>query len=171
MKLNNALEDVKKFHVVFEHPIANKPQRMSKERKEARLKWMREELTEFEVAGTIEDEIDAMGDEIYFCLGTAVEMGIDIQSIFDIIQHANMSKVWPDGLVHKNEHGKTIKPPNWEDPQPKIKAEIERQIRLAHDIENGIICPTCHGELIDKSDEYCGGKSCAIDYGDVCYDE
>jgi predicted HAD superfamily Cof-like phosphohydrolase len=128
MNLKNAYEDVKKFHETFEHPIGTLPAAIDPERKVSRTAWMQEELDEFVEGNTVEDEADAMIDLIYFALGTLVEMGIDPQPIFDIVQHANMSKVWPDGLVHKNEMGKTIKPVGWEDPQPKIKAEIQRQI-------------------------------------------
>lgn len=131
MSLNNAFDDVKKFHITFEHPVAEIPTAMDNERKKARTAWMQEELDEFVEASTIEDEADAMIDLMYFALGTLVEMGVKPQEIFDIVQHANMSKVWPDGLVHKNEMGKTIKPANWEDPAPKIRAEIARQIEQA----------------------------------------
>ena len=131
MSLNKAFEDVKQFHVTFEHPVAEVPAAMEAERKKARTAWMQEELDEFVEANTIEDEVDAMIDLMYFALGTLVEIGVKPQEIFDIVQHANMSKVWPDGLVHKNEMGKTIKPANWEDPAPKIRAEIARQLEEA----------------------------------------
>lgn len=127
MTLKQAFEDVKKFHETFEHPVGTSPQRLSESRKAARLAWMQEELQEFKEAATLEDEVDAMIDELYFVLGTLVEMGVEPGPIFDIVQHANMSKVWPDGQVHKNETGKTIKPPHWQDPFDKIKAEICRQ--------------------------------------------
>jgi predicted HAD superfamily Cof-like phosphohydrolase len=127
MTLKKAFDDVKKFHETFEHPVGTSPQRLSESRKAARLAWMEEELQEFKEAATLEDEVDAMNDELYFVLGTLVEMGVEPGPIFDIVQHANMSKVWPDGQVHKNETGKTIKPPHWQDPFDKIKAEIRRQ--------------------------------------------
>ncbi|NOV02624.1 HAD family hydrolase [Paenibacillus planticolens] len=127
MTLKNAFDDVKKFHEIFEHPVGTTPQRLSESRKAARLAWMQEELDEFKEATTLEDEVDAMIDELYFVLGTLVELGVEPGPIFDIVHHANMSKVWPDGLVHKNELGKTIKPPDWQDPFDKIRAEIRRQ--------------------------------------------
>ncbi|NQX63429.1 HAD family hydrolase [Paenibacillus qinlingensis] len=127
MTLKLAFDAVKKFHETFEHPVGASPQRLSAQRKAARLAWMQEELNEFEEAATLEDEVDAMIDELYFVLGTLVEMGVEPGPIFDIVQHANMSKVWPDGKVHKNEMGKTIKPPHWEDPFDKIRTEIQKQ--------------------------------------------
>ncbi|UKS25852.1 HAD family hydrolase [Paenibacillus sp. HWE-109] len=127
MTLKKAFEDIKKFHETFEHPVGTVPQRLSASRKAARLAWMQEELNEYQEAATLEDEVDAMIDELYFVLGTLVEMGVEPGPIFDIVHHANMSKVWSDGLVHKNEFGKTIKPPEWQDPFDKISAEIRRQ--------------------------------------------
>ncbi|MDD9270713.1 HAD family hydrolase [Paenibacillus sp. GCM10023248] len=128
MNLNKAYEDVKKFHETFEHPVGATPQRLTESRKAARLAWMQEELNEFKEAATLEDEVDAMIDELYFVLGTLVELGVEPGPIFDIVHGANMAKVWPDGLVHKNEFGKTIKPPGWQDPFDKIRAEIRRQM-------------------------------------------
>lgn len=125
--LNYALEQVKKFQVTFEHPVADKPTRIPNARKQVRLSWMQEELDEYVQADTIYDEADAMIDLIYFALGTFVEMGIQPQQIFDIVQKANMDKVWPDGLVHKKPDGKTIKPEGWVAPEPLIIAEIDRQ--------------------------------------------
>lgn len=131
MNLKNAYEDVKLFHKTFEHPIGRVPAAMEVERKKARTAWMQEELDEFVEASTVHDEADAMIDLIYFALGTLVEMGVKPQPIFDIVQKANMDKVWPDGLVHKNEMGKTIKPEGWVAPEPQIVAEIDRQMQEA----------------------------------------
>jgi predicted HAD superfamily Cof-like phosphohydrolase len=125
--LNEVLEEIKKFQITFEHPVANKPQRIEAGRKLVRLSWMQEELDEYREANTIYDEVDALIDALYFILGTFVEMGIQPQPIFDIVQKANMDKVWPDGLVHKKPDGKTIKPEGWQAPEPLIIAEIDRQ--------------------------------------------
>ena len=68
-----------------------------------------------------------MIDLIYFALGTLVEMGVKPKEIFDIVQTANMTKLWEDGKVHYREtDNKVIKPPSWEDPYPKIKEAIDR---------------------------------------------
>lgn len=132
MNLKNAFEDVKKFHETFDHPVASKPQRLDPAYKAARLAWMREELDEFEAAETLEDEVDAIIDEIYFNLGTLVSMGVDPQPLFNIVQQANMAKVWPDGTVHRRpEDGKVVKPPGWQDPGDKLRAEIRRQLEQA----------------------------------------
>jgi predicted HAD superfamily Cof-like phosphohydrolase len=65
---------------------------------------------------------------MYFALGTLVEMGIKPEKIFDIVHRANMAKIWPDGTVHYNETGKTIKPPSWTDPYKQIESYIQSEL-------------------------------------------
>jgi predicted HAD superfamily Cof-like phosphohydrolase len=102
-----------------------------------RSSWILEELTEFMRAETIEDQADALGDLIYFAIGTYTLMGIKPEQIFDIIHAANMGKVGPDGKVIRNEQGKIVKPANWQElyaPEAKIKAEIGFQLmEIEHD--------------------------------------
>ncbi|EGL17915.1 MULTISPECIES: hypothetical protein [unclassified Paenibacillus] len=95
----------------------------------ARSSWMLEELAEFLTAESIEDQADALIDLIYFAYGTFVEMGLRPDKLFDIVHAANIGKLWPDGKPRFNEQGKWVKPLNWEAPEPKIKKEIEKQIR------------------------------------------
>lgn len=66
-----------------------------------------------------------MIDVIYFALGTLVEMGIEPDELFNIVQNANMSKLFPDGKPHYNEIGKVIKPEGWEDPHKKLALTIK----------------------------------------------
>jgi len=94
-----------------------------------RISWMLEEITEFAAADTIEDQVDALIDLMYFTIGTFTLMGVEPESIFDIVHAANMGKV-TDGKVSRNEQGKILKPDGWEAPEPKIVAEIERQMGL-----------------------------------------
>ena len=118
--------DVREFHEKFGHPVAGVPKMVDKKRALSRGKWMNEEVAEFLVAEDIYEQADAMIDLIYFALGTLVEMGLEADELFDIVQQANMSKLWPDGKPHYNpKDGKVIKPADWQDPAPKIKAYIE----------------------------------------------
>ena len=125
--MNKEWYDVKEFHEKFGHPVGDKPAFMNKERALKRYKWMLEEINEFIEADEVVEQADAMIDVMYFALGTLVEMGIKPDSLFEIVQEANMAKLWPDGLPHYNSDGKTIKPSTWVDPHEKLKAEIERQ--------------------------------------------
>ncbi|MBR6721657.1 MAG: HAD family hydrolase [Alistipes sp.] len=121
--------DVRDFHDKFGHPVAEKPVMIDKKRALSRAKWMNEEVAEFLIADNIYEQADAMIDLMYFALGTMVEMGLEADELFDIVQQANMAKLWPDGKPHYNpKDGKVIKPDTWEDPAPKIKAYIDAVI-------------------------------------------
>ena len=118
--------DVKEFHEKFGHPVAKKPLMIETKRALSRGKWMNEEVAEFLVAKDIYEQADAMIDLLYFSLGTLVEMGLEADELFAIVQKANMDKLWEDGKPHYNpKDGKVLKPEGWEDPAPKIKAYID----------------------------------------------
>ena len=61
-----------------------------------------------------------LADLLYVVYGTAEELGIPLDKVFNAIHQANMRKVWDDGTVHRNEYGKVIKPPKFE------KADIRK---------------------------------------------
>lgn len=61
-----------------------------------------------------------LADLLYVIYGTAEELGIPLQEVFQEIHRANMRKVWDDGQVHRNDYGKVIKPPNF------VKADIQK---------------------------------------------
>jgi len=118
--------DVREFHEKFGHPVASEPRMLETGRALSRGKWMNEEVAEFLVAKDIYEQADAMIDLMYFALGTLVEMGLEADELFEIVQRANMAKLWPDGKPHYNpKDNKVIKPEGWEDPAPKIKAYID----------------------------------------------
>jgi predicted HAD superfamily Cof-like phosphohydrolase len=121
--------EVKKFHETFKHPVSETPTMLSESRLDQRNIWVIEELHEALEATDVIGQADAMIDAIYFLMGSLVEMGIKPQAIFEIVQEANMSKVFPDGKPHFNEVGKVIKPQGWVAPEPKIEAEINRQMK------------------------------------------
>ena len=113
--MNKEWEKVKLFHDKFGHPSSDRPAFIPKERAKDRAKWLMEEIAEFLVA-----------PDIYFALGTLVEMGIKPDELFDIIQKANMEKLGEDGKpIYNPKDGKIMKPQHWEDPAPKIKAYID----------------------------------------------
>lgn len=118
---------VRDFHRIFSHPIADQPKLLGRERAISRCAWMREEIDEFETATDVYGQADAMIDLIYFALGTLVEMGVKPSEAFAIVHEANMTKVWPDGSLRYREDGKTIKPPGWLDPFPRLKKAIDAQ--------------------------------------------
>jgi energy-coupling factor transport system permease protein len=73
-------------------------------------------------------QADALTDVNYFVQGSFVLLGVDPQPLFDIVQDANMAKLFPDGKPrYRESDGKIIKPDGWVAPEPKLKSEIERQ--------------------------------------------
>lgn len=78
-------------------------------------------------------QADALTDQLYFIFGSFVQMGVKPFNLFKIVQRANMGKLWEDGKPrYRKSDGKIIKPEGWEEkfaPEPRLKAEIERQIR------------------------------------------
>ncbi len=134
--MNREYRQVRIFHKAFGHPVADTPTPMAQDRAEVRAKWMREEIQEFLDArkeATVELEVvtaqaDGMIDLIYFALGTLVEMGVEPDILFSIVQQANMSKLHPDGKPRFKPDGKILKPEGWQAPEPKLKEEIRAQI-------------------------------------------
>lgn len=127
--MNREYEMVRRFHEDFGSPVADTPRMLTPDRVLAREDWMREEIREFVEAKDLCEQADAMIDLIYFALGTMVEMGVEPDELFEIVHGANMAKKWPDGKVHRNEMSKVIKPAGWEDPEPKLKAALVRQMQ------------------------------------------
>ena len=126
--MNKEWEEVKLFHIKFNHPTSEHPRKMELNRAQKRYNWMKEEIDEFIEAVKSEDiveQADAMIDVMYFALGTLVEMGIKPDILFEIVQEANMSKLWEDGKPHYNGEGKTIKPSTWQDPHDALRKAIE----------------------------------------------
>lgn len=124
--MNKEWSDVKLFHQKFNHPISDVPTFLESPRAKNRAIWMTEELCEFLIAKDIYEQADSIIDLIYFALGTLVEMGIKPDSLFKIVQEANMNKIWDDGFPRYNKKdGKVMKPDNWEDPHSKIKSLID----------------------------------------------
>lgn len=133
--MNQAWEKVRQFHKAFSvAPEPATPTALSKERVAKRANWMEEEIREFREATSIVEQADAMIDTIYFALGTLVEMGVKPEELFDIVHHANMSKLWEDGKPrYCQSDGKVIKPPTWQDPQPLLTEAIQKQGKIEKD--------------------------------------
>lgn len=54
-----------------------------------------------------------LADLLYVVYGTAEELGIPLEEVFQAVHQSNMSKVWDDGKVHYNDYGKVLKPPTY----------------------------------------------------------
>lgn len=77
-------------------------------------------------------QADALTDTDYFVKGSFVEIGVDEEPVFNIVQAANMSKLFTaeDGtkFAKYRDDGKILKSPDFWTPEDKIKEEIQRQI-------------------------------------------
>ena len=130
MSLNENYELVRQFHQTFSLPVSKKPAALSNERKFSRCDWLLEEVQELKNAKSIESQADALLDIIYLALGGFVELGTNPTKLFDIVHHANMSKISPDNRAQTSEDGKVVKPPCWEDPLPLLRQEVRRQLEI-----------------------------------------
>jgi predicted HAD superfamily Cof-like phosphohydrolase len=131
------MKDLKEFHDRFspfgENRDANKPHMMSLLNK--RRKLIKEEYNEVieaienlkyaeytnpgQPTGHVALELELakeLADLLYVVYGTAEELGIDLEGVFQAVHESNMAKLWPDGQVHYNEYGKILKPPTYSPP-------------------------------------------------------
>jgi predicted HAD superfamily Cof-like phosphohydrolase len=60
-----------------------------------------------------EEFLKEMADLIYVLLGTAVAMGMDIDTAFKRVHRSNMSKLGPDGKPVMRADGKVLKGPEY----------------------------------------------------------
>lgn len=54
--------------------------------------------------------VDACVDQLVVTYGALNAAGVKVQPVWDEVHRSNMSKVWPDGTIHKREDGKVLKP-------------------------------------------------------------
>lgn len=94
-----------------------------------RLRFLDEELDEFGEAGikgNIVGVADALADIVYVALGTAWQMGLPFQDIWNVVHNANMKKV--RGVTKRGNKNDAAKPPGWQSPEPAIAAILLRKI-------------------------------------------
>jgi predicted HAD superfamily Cof-like phosphohydrolase len=133
--MQQQFEMVKAFQLAMNQPVAVKPTVMNEVRQMQRYDYMAEELMEFIGSTELVDQADAMIDLIYLAIGTMVELGVQPEPLFQIVQNANMSKLWEDGKPRLNpETNKVMKPSTFVRPEPLLQAEIERQIAEAEKV-------------------------------------
>lgn len=123
---------VKLFHESFGQPVLTEPT-MDAPLKAHHRKIMREEYMELEDAADDNDLVefvDGLVDTLVTAHSRAIGHGLNIDKFIPIITESNMSKLGEDGKPVYYENGEKVgKGPNYFDPRPLIKAEIERQRR------------------------------------------
>lgn len=115
------LRDVAEFHRTFGQPVFTEPQlQVPEDLVKLRVDLLREEFEEYLAAVEANDIVeiaDALGDMQYIINGTALTYGIDLDAVHAEIHRSNMSKLGPDGVVHRRADGKVLKPETYEAPQ------------------------------------------------------
>lgn len=120
-------EDVAKFHTATDTPVCIVPAIPAVDRVGLRIRLISEEVNDellpllTERSNDLVAVADAIADSIYVLIGTALEYGIPLPSVWNIIQNTNMAKLDPaTGKVTKREDGKVLKPDGWQPPEPEI---------------------------------------------------
>ena len=133
-------EDIKTLMKLYGQEIKSKPELPDRETRLLRARLIFEEALEFVVASgctispkfnisdnsmiaeyevveadedtnlSLVEMVDAIGDILVVTYGAANACGVEVQPVWDEIQRSNLSKVWPDGTIHKREDGKVLKP-------------------------------------------------------------
>lgn len=87
------------FHRGGGQPVGHRAKPLPADRIPVRVELIREEFQDELIpaleAGDMVETADACVDIIYVTLGLLVEMGIDVQPLFDEVQRSNMSKFDP----------------------------------------------------------------------------
>lgn len=114
--MRSSQNTVEYFHLKFGLTINRRPTLVDDDELKLRYELINEEAQEFEDAAIARDMVemaDALADLAYVVFGAAVTLGINLQPIFQEVHRSNMTKIWPDGTVHKDDVGKVIKPPSY----------------------------------------------------------
>lgn len=119
------------------------PTRLNEERKIWAHRAFSEEVQEFLEANTLEDEVDAICDLIYFAAGRLYEMGVDGALHFEEVHGANVEK--RKGRLEKRSHGLSdehgmdaVKPTDWTPPDHTALLAFQRgELALAFRTRSG----------------------------------
>lgn len=130
MQQYTPMQDVKEFHDTFS---PNQREDAFYDKIERRMRLIDEEtqevfvaldyldrtdegLTSSDVDEAMEEVAKELADLLYVVYGTAEELGIPLEWVFKAVHKSNMSKLWPDGTVKRNDFGKVLKPPTYVKP-------------------------------------------------------
>lgn len=110
------LEAVKEFHEHYGMPVGESPKWLDSGRTQLRMELIKEEYKEMLQGYASEDLPNVakeLADMVYVIYGMAVELGIDLDSVFEEVHRSNMSKLGADGKPLYREDGKVLKGPNY----------------------------------------------------------
>ena len=107
-------QKVKDFHEKYNCPVETKPTLISEKDRLRRARLIVSESAEFVEEADKNNLVgmcDALCDIIFVCLGTAVEMGVDLEPLFDEVCRSNMTKT-----PRKDAGGKILKGDDFVEP-------------------------------------------------------
>ena len=105
-----------------------------------------DEVSEREEPNLVE-VIDGLCDTIVVCLGTAEDIGIDLEPFYDEVMKTNMAKA--GGPIDK--HGKMLKPPGWAPPDiAGVLAKLIERMTLHKVGDSVTVNPTCRRGCCDE---------------------
>lgn len=117
-------EDVTEFMKKFGIAYSGSPRLLPHDIQQFRMKFMQEELDEFELAvlhGDLTKAFDALLDLAYVVHGTAQLMGLPWAKGWAAVQKANMSKQ-RGGVDKRGNHTLDVcKPPGWVGPEGELR--------------------------------------------------
>lgn len=146
--MSDMWDDIKEFHTKFLLPQEEIPNFANDEMMAFRVKFLREELQEFEDAfkgGDLQGGFDALIDLVYVAMGTAYIMNMPWDKGWEHVQRANMDKM----RVKKAEDSKrsstydVVKPEGWIGPERMLLAEM-----LMH--EHKLLVEKAHRSIIES---------------------
>jgi predicted HAD superfamily Cof-like phosphohydrolase len=112
--------DVQAFHERFQVPVRTEPQALEESELQFRVKFMREELEEYEISaeeGDLAKMFDALIDLVYVAHGTALMHGFPWEEGWRRVQAANMAKISAKDAGIAGRHPlDVVKPEGWTAP-------------------------------------------------------
>jgi hypothetical protein len=107
------------------------PTPLHPDRKQWTRRALQEEVTEFDQANSLEAEVDALVDVIYFAAGRLYEMGVDGPAVFDEVHRANMEKRRGELSKRPGSRGHdAVKPVGWTPPNVAGVIAAQRRPKL-----------------------------------------
>lgn len=149
-------KDIDEFHKKFDLVPLGQPGFLTDELMQFRIKFIREELNEFNQAFdelNLHDAFDALIDLTYVVLGTAYLMGLPFKKGWDLVHEANMQKIKATSKEQskRGSASDVIKPKNWVAPNLDKLIYPENYgyqcIAISHGIN--IACPYSNDPLTE----------------------
>lgn len=121
--MNDIFKQVDDFNLdILGLPVPEKPTMLQGPRKDWALTALREEVDEFADAETVEEQMDALGDLMFFAAGRFTEAGVAAHPVIAEITRANMSK--ERGSLSKRPGSMgydAVKPDGWKAPEHVLR--------------------------------------------------